>query len=277
MNNKLLIKFSIITAFLLIGTIGMGAQAQDVSQVGVKVGDSFNFEVTQNDFSSSSSYLNQLFTFYNISDLSTNTQYDFSSLMQTINETTTPGVGSVVGITVAQLPSSSSSSVTGALNYTYGSTTKTVVTGFLIGTPVTITDWQSWKTAIYNLKTTDSSADPQIEPGFFIGTSSSSPVNVTLMVTFAEVPTELANVGFSSLSVSLDASYNATSGVLFSESVSLILKGSAPTQTQTFSIARTDKSLTSNTNTITNSTPGFEVLALLGAIPLVAVYHKRKN
>jgi hypothetical protein len=268
MNNKLIVKFLIITAFLLVSSIGVGAQAQDVSQVGVNVGDTFNFKVTQNDFSSSSSYLNELFTFYNISDLSTNSQYDFSSLMETINATTTPGKGSVVGITVAQLPSSSSSSVTGALNYTYGSTTKTVVTGFLIGTPVTLIDWASWKTVLYNLQTTDTSADPQITPGVF---QNDATFNASLSVTFGEVPSELANNGFISLTVKMDAYYNATTGVLNSEKIALTLTNSNSQLNilQEFAFARTTKSLTSSTNTNTSSTPGFEFVPFLSVFSFV--------
>jgi hypothetical protein len=277
MNNKLFFKFLIITAFLLIGTIGIGqVQAQDVSHVGVKVGDSFNYKVTKNDFASSLSYFNELFTYYNISELSTNSQYNFSYLMQTINQTISPGVDSVVGITVVQLPTSTSDSVTGALNYTFGSTTKTVTTGFLIGTPVTFTDWSFWKTSLYNIATTtDSSADPQIVTGVF---NNSETFNATVSVTFAEVPDSLANSGYNSLSVSLDAFYNATTGVLNSETITLKLQGTVPL-TQQFTFERTTQPLTSNsnTNTATSSTPGFEALAVLSAIPVVAVYYKRKN
>ncbi len=283
MNNKYLFKFLIITAFLLIGTVGIGqAQAQDVN-VNVKVGDSFNFKVTKNDFTQSASLLNGLITSFNTSVLTTNSEYNMSSfnvssMLQSFNISKLPAQGSVIGITVAQLPttqlSNSSDKLTGALNVTYDSMTKTVTTGFLIGTPVVFTNWTFWKSALSSLQTTDPSANTQIDVG---SSTSTTAFSANVNITFNQLPSEYtstsASYSFSSLKVALAASYDTTTGVLNSESVALTLQGQASV-TLTFAVARTTEGL-SNSNT--SSTPGFEAITLLGAIPLVAIYYKRKK
>lgn len=285
MNNKLLLKFTIITAFLLIGSIG-AVQAQDSQSVGVKVGDSFNFEVTQNDFTQSASYLSDLLSSVNTSQLSSDynmsSSFNVSTIMQSFNVSQIPAQGTVFGVTVVQLPSTplsfdsfnSSDNLTGALNVTDGSTTKTVTTGFLLGTPVASTNWTFWKTALYKLQTTDSSANPQVTVGAYPGTTT---FNATVDVTF-QLPSSLTSNStytFKSVKVALAASYDATTGVLNSESVALTLQGTIPV-TNTFAIARTTKPLTT-TNSVTSSTPGFEAIMLLAALPVVAIYYKRKN
>lgn len=283
MNNKLFFKFLIITAFLLIGTIGI-AQAQDAPSVGVKVGDSFNFKVTQNDFSQSASSLSDLLSSVNtsqlLSDYNMSSSFNVSSIMQSFNVSQIPAQGSVIGVTVVQLPStplsfdsfnSSNNQLTGALNMTFGSTTKTVTTGFVLGTPVALTNWTFWKDALYKLQSTDSSANPQVTVGAYPGTTS---FNATVDVTYT-LPSSITNnstITFTSVKVALAASYDATTGVLNSESVAVTLQGTLPI-TQTFAIARSAPT----TNTVTSSTPGFEAIMLLAALPVVAIYYKRKN
>jgi hypothetical protein len=277
MNTKLL-KFTLITAFLLIGTIG-AVQAQD-SQVGVKVGDSFNYQVTKNDFSQAALNLNDLLSSLNTSTISTDYNIpmdNLTSMIQTFNVSELPAVGSVLGVTVVSLPSSSSDQLTGALNITDGTTTKTVTTGFMIGTPVATTNWTYWKAAIYDLQTTSSSAEPTVTPGVY---SNAQTFNATVDMTFNQISNYITSTSssysFTSLKVSLAASYDASTGVLKSESVTVTLDGQIPLS-MSFAIASTTKGVSSGQNTVTTSTPGFEVLALLAALPVVAFLYKRNN
>lgn len=279
MKNKLLFEALFLFSFLLIGAIGQG-QAQDVSKVGVAVGDSFNFEISQNDFySASTNYLNYLLTYYNdtLSSYTVNSNYNLTSIINTLNETIKPNVGDVIGITVVQLPNSNS--LSGMLNYTYGSTTKEVLTGFLIGTPVTTTDWSSWIQFLNGIYKSSSTDGYQIITGAY---SNAQTFNATISITFTSVPTQLSNLGYQSLSVDLYAYYNATTGVLNSEKLDLKIAGSpsGPTSVQNFAFTRTNKQLSSNTNTSSNGSgpvPGFEAIAVLVALPVVAALYKRRK
>ena len=272
MNNKLLIKSLILFSFLLIGSIGQGqVLGQDVSNVGVSVGDSFNYKITKNDFTQTSAYINELITFYGIENISSSYNFDFSSLIETLNATIVPGEGSVLGVTVAQIPGTDA---VGALNYTYGSTTKTITTGFLLGTPVTFMDWSFWKDLLYALQDKyGTNSEPVITAGVYNDTST---FNATLSIQYNTVPADLASNGFTSLTVSMDAKYDATTGVVNSETFSITLGGQQVPVVNTFSFQKTTASLTSKSDTNTSS-PGFEAIALLGALPVVAVFYRRRK
>lgn len=272
MKKSTIFKSLLIFSFLLLGTIGQG-QAQDISNVGVQVGDTFNYEVLANDFSGNTSYITYLLNYYNFSDYSISSEYNLTSVISVFNSSLVPNTNSVVGVTVVQLPTTNT--LSGELNYTYGSVTKTVLTGFLLFTPVTFKDWNFWYKNLYNLQTTSSIAEPTINVGVY---NNSQTFNATLSITFSQVPDNLASLGYSSLTLELEAYYDATTGVANSEILNLKLNGNYPT-VKSFEIARTNKALTSNSNTniATNSTPGFEVFALLSALPVVAVYYRRRK
>ena len=223
MKNKTLFKALIVFSFLLLGTIGQG-QAQSVSSVGVTVGDSFNFKVTKNDFTAvqTKAYVAQLLDYYNVSALTVNSNYDFSSIIETLNETMVPSVGDIIGFTVTQLPSNDA--VSGKLNFTYGTTTEEMTTGFIIGTPVVFTDWAFWNTTVNELN------NYATDLGGFIDASVQQDTNVfnfSVTITFTTVPDELSQNGFTSLIASLDGSYNKSTGILISESFKIDLKSSS--------------------------------------------------
>ena len=274
MKKSLIIKSLIIFSFLLLGTFGQG-QAQDVSNVGVQVGDTFNYVVLANDFTSSTPYLTFLLNYYNFSEYSVSSEYNLTNVIQTFNASIIPNVNDVVGVTVAQLPTPNT--LSGELTYNYGSFNKTILTGFLLFTPVTFRDWSFWKTNLYNLDTTSPTAEPSITASVF---NNLQTFNASLSLTFTQIPDNLTKLGYSSLTLELDAYYNATSGVANSEAINLKLNGAYPT-VQSFEISRTSRSLSSNANNSSSNgsgpVPGFEAIALIGALPVVAIYYRRRK
>lgn len=276
MNRNLFIKFLLLTSFLVLGSFSQ-VQAQE-SLVGVNVGDSFNYKVTANDFSSSQTGVNisDLISYYNFSQITLGTNYDFDSVIQSLNASLIPSVNDVFGVTVTQLPGSSSS---GAVSFNYGSATKDVTTGFMVGTPVTTLNWTYWHDFVYELSS--STTDPTIVPGVY---SNAQTFNATLTLTYSSVPQVLADKGFSQLSLDIEVYYDATTGVLNQEI--FVVTASNPSvstlkATQTFSFERTDQALSSNQdNTSSNGSgpvPGFESVAALGSFVVLALYVNRKR
>jgi hypothetical protein len=277
MNNKLKLKSLLLFSFFLLSLVSQG-NAQNLT-VGVNVGDSFNFKITKNDFTSSTtkSYIQTLIDFYNVDELVVNGNYDFSSILKTLNETLVPSVGDVLGVTVTQLPQNDA--LSGKLNYTYGSTTKEILTGFMIGTPITITDWSFWNGSIYNLPSyiTEGVLVPHVD-------MNSETFNASISITFNSVPSDLQSQGFNKLVFRLEAFYNATTGVANKESLSIELKNpsiSIPI-VQTFSFEKTTNPTTSDANNTSNNgsgpIPGFELIALVSGFVLLSGYYRlRKN
>lgn len=274
MNQKTLIKSFLITLFIFASLFSQ-AKAQDISNVGVSVGDSFNFKVTQNDFSSNSYDINitELVSYYNLTSFNASSQYDFSSLSKTLNASLLPSVGDVFGVKVLSLPDSTTSP-TGKLEFDYGTMSKNVTTGFIIGTPVVFKDWSFWKTFLYSLN--NQTSEPTVTPGVYNNTQT---FNATLSIQFSSVPPQLSS--FNSLTLNVEAYYNAMTGVLNSETFQLVLTNSQLSQpvTQTFSFARTTEPVTSNSSKITSSgpVPGFEFIALIGGLSVLAVFIIRKR
>ena len=275
MKQKTLLKSSIIILFFMASMFSQ-AKAQDISMVGVSVGDSFNFKVTQNDFSSNSYDINmtELATFYNVSSLTQSSQYDFSTLVDTLNASLLPGVGKVFGVKVLSLPDSNS--ISGKLQFDYGTSSKDVVTGFFIGTPVTIIDWRFWKDFLYGLN--DQTGEPIVSPGVYNNTQT---FNATLNIQYSTVPKELST-NFDSLALNIEAYYDAQTGVLNKEVFQVILisaKINTPI-TQTFSFERSTDAVstnTSNSNGASGPVPGFEFVALLSGLSVVAIFYNRKR
>ena len=271
---KILVKTIIVFSLLLISIVGQG-QAQDVTNIGVQVGDTFKFKVTKNDFTASSSrvYLKELVDYYNISDLGINSQFDFTSIIEALNETMTPSAGNTITVSVTELPTMDS--LSGKVNVSFASTSKEVLTGFLIGTPVTFADWNFWKGLIndYNGKTYDNG-------GISVVTELSNNTetfNTSIVITLSNIPSELSSAGISSLKVTLEANYNATSGVLNDEIFKIALQGSGTLAgSQTFSISRSANAVVDTT--ATGATPGFELVALIGGmIALTTIFNKKRE
>ena len=265
--TKLVIVFGLIVL-----SVSSFAQAQDNTMVGVKVGDSFNFKVTQNQFitSTTQTYLNDLISYYiSGANISTSTQYNITSMLNTFNLTNSPSVGSIINVQVVSLPVADNFS--GSLNVTMGSSSEVVKTGFVLGTPIVFTDWAFWQTTLNNVT-------GQSYNGFTLTASSSNNTqtfNATASVSTTNISTELKSYGWTSVSLSLEADYDAVSGVLIQETLTLSLNGSVP-QTQKFSIARVDTNPTVNSLSTSGPVPGFEAIALVGTLSLISVVYTKK-
>lgn len=275
MNQKTLLKSVFVILFISFSLFSQ-ANAQDISKVGVSVGDSFNYKVTQNDFSSNSYNINvtELASFYNLTTLASSSEYDFSSLANSLNASLLPGVGDVFGVKVLSLPDTATS-LSGKLEFNYGSMSKNVTTGFFIGTPVVFKDWSFWKTFLYSLN--NQTSEPTVTPGVYNNTQT---FNATLSIHYSTVPKELDS--FDSLTVNLEAYYDAVTGVLNSEMLQIVLANSQLPEpvTQTFSFARTVEPVTANTSsklTSSGPVPGFEFIALLGGLSVLSVFIIRKR
>lgn len=264
MHNKLLI---ILGLFAL--SLSSISQAQTNTMVGVQVGDSFQFHVLKNDFTSSQvqQYLNDLIKNFSSFVPSTDYQYNFSSVLNSLNQTM-PSAGTIMTVNVTALPVANTFS--GELSISYGQVDVNVVTGFLIGTPVVFTDWGYWYSMLNAYNGYSSS-------GFYLQTSvanDTSTFNATVKISTNNVPESLQQYGYTSVSAGISASYNVTSGVLNQETLTVNLVGQYST-TFTFSVSRYNEPASFNTS---QPSPGFEALGLFAGMAVLAVvYNKKKN
>jgi hypothetical protein len=257
------------------------------TQVGVSVGDEFNYKITDDSLLSDQSPLSQFsmsellgdFNDFNLTEFQIQTDISVDNLE--LNTSLVPQEGDIVKVTVVELPSATAN---GTISITYGNNTKELETFFFFGSPVTTTNWTFWENMLSQIDSiNDNITDVTLSSTISKDTQT---FNFSLTVYVNNLPDVLTDSGVSNLQFKVFTSYNKTTGV--QESAEFTLSGKVETSDFSSNIKYSyaweltdEEPDTGNSNEDDSSgiesSPGFELISLLLGLTIFAVVYNRRK
>jgi hypothetical protein len=281
MKNNYLIPLIGFLLVLLVTSTAIQAHTlpEGLNTVGVNNGESFNIKVLENTLDLSQ---------FEDADLG----FDFADVgLEELalkiydaiqNKTVVPEAGDIIVVTVKEVPSATAD---GSISLSLEELTADLATGFLIGTPVTYTNWDVWETYLNELKDTVTT-EGEITIGLDINQIGDY-FRAEVDLDFSnKIPVDLSQL-FDELKVKIIVKYEKTSGIqemmqvnVTTDGPSVFSKGST-----SLSYERTEEQPPEPTTTTENngtgpdleSIPGFEFFIPVITIGIVSVAINRRR